>query len=83
MKRDEVEKLKWGVKVVPLIGPKRGQIAAVSKVEMGSGAYHGWVTVNFANGSQAMYAGEELKKYELPRFRKQPSKERSGYEQHT
>lgn len=64
MTREEVAKLDPGSKVIPRIGPRRGEVASVLKREMDAGAYNGWITVRFVDGSTAMYVGEEIDRME-------------------
>ena len=45
-----------------IVGPHAGTIAIVRKIEMMNNM-QGWITVELPDGSQAMYAGEELRRY--------------------
>jgi hypothetical protein len=59
---EEVGKLQVYEEVKILIGRFKGQTATVLKIEMHSGARNGWVTVQAADGTQLLYAGEEIAK---------------------
>lgn len=60
MQRREVSLLKEGAVVIPLIGPFKNQPCTVKSVSMDTGAYNGWITVLLPNGSDGLFAGEEV-----------------------
>lgn len=51
---------KVGDYVKSLIGPYKGCIVKILKIEMNAGARNGWFTVEFKDGSEGLYAGEEI-----------------------
>ena len=59
MRKVEVEKLKPGDKVIPLLGDYKGEIVIVESVDF-AGAKNGWVTC-VHHGTHLLYAGEEIK----------------------
>lgn len=62
MNREEVSGLKIEEVVVPIVGRRSGERAKVKKVDMDSGAFNGWVTVEFPDGKLAAYSGEEIRR---------------------
>lgn len=59
MNKGEVEKLKKGDKVIPLVGDWEGETVTVDSVDF-KGAYYGWVTC-IHQGTHLLYDGREIK----------------------
>lgn len=50
-------------RVYGLIGPRKGEVAIVRSIEFNAGAANGWFTVLYPDGTEGLFAGEEIRIY--------------------